>query len=436
MSAFELPCNGWAALVEATRATPRFQATQPTHTNDSHRLGALVLAVKAGRQHAATAPIPPHYPKPRRKSSLEFAAAWHIALSPLTTLDSLTHFHLRCEPFGCYIYVFSGWDLNMVETRSPGVSLPEPLKPQMPTIQHAFSISSRRFQKRARVAVVLALFFIGVSTFVSAFHLQSPYFLLLAYRVNLVTTIASGLFLAAGGIRLYRIFRGPERIWFGSRALAERTLSLSWRYAVAGAPFAMPGAGQDDTDLRFHQELNNAADEATEGGIHYSKPRGIKDIDVITEWMRQTRIKSLPDRCKIYAEQRIRDQEHWYAKREAENSRAATFSHWMLFAIEILGAALAALNALALLNLDLVGVAGAIAAGVAAWVQFNQFTELASAYGAMAYRMASYRDRCLNNAMPWTNERWAAFVGEVEDTLREENGSWRRIVQQGATNNP
>lgn len=323
--------------------------------------------------------------------------------------------------------------------------LPEP---KMPTIQRAFSKSAGRFRKIASRTVAVALIFIGVSTVASVFHAQSLKVPLLTYHVNLATGIAAVLFALAGLIRLYRIVLAPDRIWFGSRVLAERTRSLSWRYAVAGAPFPLTSASPDNTDERFQKALDAAAGEANKGGIRYRKPRPQDEIRVITDWMRRTRAKSLDDRQSpndlrslddrhtVYATERILDQQSFYERRERENSRAAAISQWLLFIIEVVGAVLAGLNAFAVLNLDLVGVAGTVAAGVATWVQFNQFTELASTYGAMAYRMAGYRERCLSMAALWTEDRWAVFVGEVEDALGEENGAWQRVVQKGANGNP
>ena len=304
-------------------------------------------------------------------------------------------------------------------------------KPEMPTLSRQFSNSARFFQRMSRALVSIALVLIGISTLASAVHSLIPHFLLLGYQVNYATAIAALFFLIASLIRLYRIIRRPERAWFGSRVLAERTKSLVWSYAVAGAPFLRSGAPVEINE-KYQQALNDAASEAGQGGIRYHTPRKGQEIQVITAWMREIRAKDLDERRGIYAKQRIRDQENYYSTHEREYSRKAVIWQWVLYGIEFAGAILAALTALAVIPLDMVGVVGTIAAGLAAWVQFNQFTELAGAYDAMAYRMAGYREECTDNATPWSEERWVKFVEKVEGALDEEHGAWRRIVKEGA----
>lgn len=334
----------------------------------------------------------------------------------------------KMASLGCLAWMSTGWDETMATNQEAQRRFPQPV---MSTLLRQFSKNSRRYKTISQWAVGLALVLIAISTAASAFHVQSPHFTLFDHSLNAVTTGAVVCFLAASFIRLYRIARGPERIWFSSRELAERTRSLIWQYAVAGGPFPRPVNGPDNADTHYQHLLDKIAVEARDSGVRYRTPHATTGIHVITDWMRETRAKNLMDRRAIYATQRIEDQEGFYITREHEKSRAATISQVLLYVIEIVGAVVAALNAIGYIQLDFVGVAGTVAAGVAAWVQFNQFTELAGTYSAMAYRMAGYRERCLRETTPWTEEDWAKFVSEVEDTLSEEHGAWRHIVQQG-----
>ena len=312
---------------------------------------------------------------------------------------------------------------------------PKPPKPGYSTLSREFSSSALGYQWRSRVLVALALAFIGVSTLAGAVRPLFPHFPLLTYQVNYATAVAAILFLFASSIRLYRIIRRPERIWFGSRVLAERTKSLAWSYAVAGARLPLSGA-PETINTQYQEALNEAATEAGQGGVRYHTPKGKADIQVITSWMRETRAKDLGERRRIYAERRIKDQEDYYSKNERKYSHRAAIWQWVLYGIELAGAVLAALYALAIIPLDLVGFIGTAAAGLAAWVQFNQFTELAGTYDAMAYRMAGYREECTDDTTPWTEDRWAKFVEKVEGVLDEEHGAWRRIVKEGAKDVP
>lgn len=307
----------------------------------------------------------------------------------------------------------------------------QPPKPGYSTLSREFSSSARWYQRLSRVLVALALILIGLSTLASAARPLVPHFPLLTYEVNYATALAAILFLIASSIRLYRIIRRPERVWFGSRVLAERTKSLAWSYAVAGGRFPLSGA-PETINAQYQEALNEAATEAGQGGVRYHTPKGKDEIQVITSWMRETRAQDLGERRRIYAERRIKDQEDYYSENERKYTFRAAVLQWVLYGIEFAGAILAALFALAIIPLDLVGFVGTFAAGLAAWVQFNQFTELAGTYDAMAYRMAGYREECTDNATPWDETRWATFVERVEGVLDEEHGAWRRIVKEGA----
>ncbi|HZC05898.1 MAG TPA: SLATT domain-containing protein [Ktedonobacterales bacterium] len=317
---------------------------------------------------------------------------------------------------------------------APGSNSVTSSTPLSSSLARGFSKQSGRFQTIARVAVGVALVCVTASTVASAFHTVSGSVRFAGFDLNIATSIATGLFLIAIAIRLYRIWRNPERMWFGSRVLAERTRSLVWRYAVAGEPFPLlDGVPAEQTDRAYQHELDGIAKEAESGSVLPLLPRN-EPPKVFTEWMLHTRAGSLEDRRKTYAAQRIQGQVDFYNNRAHQNQQAATLTQWLLVLIELTGALLAALNAANIVSLDLVGVVGTVAAGVTAWVQFNQFSALANVYNGMVFRMTAYRERCESNATIWTEERWAEFVSDVESTLATENGAWQRIVQQGLTN--
>lgn len=304
-------------------------------------------------------------------------------------------------------------------------------KPEMPTVSRSMSANSRFYKKVAVRALFFALLLTGVSTIVSAFHGVVGRISVLNFQINLTTGIASVLFLGAVGIRLYRIIRNPERIWYGSRSLAEQTYAVNWDYAVGGKQFPLPDERPAATEQRLHSALDQATQEATEGGIFLL--RGIKPDDhaqVITPWMRGTRGKPLDFRRAVYAEHRIKYEEDHYRVRALQNYRSLVVAQWFLVIIEVLGATAAGLNAVGILSLDLVGVAGTIAAAVTAWTQFQQYAALTGAYSAMQFRMAGYYERCTSDATVWTDANWAMFVAEVEDALAAEHSAWKSLRER------
>jgi hypothetical protein len=309
----------------------------------------------------------------------------------------------------------------------------EPTKPDYPTLSRAFSLTAQRYQGRARWVVGLALSFLALAALLSVFRRQTGSVSTFGYHINVVTGVASALFLLAAGIRLYRILRQPERLWYGSRALAERTKSLAWRYMVGGLPFPLANDDAVKTDAAFNKKLDEAAAEGSDSGIPYRRKPDQQRITYITPAMHAIRASSRDARRALYADKRIANQQHFYERREAENSLYAALAQWLLVLIEVAGAVLALLTALNVIDLDLVGVTGTVAAGVVAWAQFNQYNALATTYRTMMYRMTGYYEQSVMAERTWSEDEWAVFVDEVEKTLGLENGAWQQIVQRGSS---
>jgi hypothetical protein len=137
--------------------------------------------------------------------------------------------------------------------------------------------------------------------------------------------------------------------------------------------------------------------------------------------MRELRARSLAERRDAYRAERIEDQRQWYARRSAGHGRSVARWSVLLATLEALGLVAAVLNAVGLLNLDLPGIAGAVAAGGLAWVQTRQHQQLATAYGIAAQELAEIACRI---DWPETEPEWAHFVDEVEEAISREHTLW------------
>jgi len=95
----------------------------------------------------------------------------------------------------------------------------------------------------------------------------------------------------------------------------------------------------------------------------------------------------------------------------------------MLFA-EAAGLTAAVLKAAGLIDLDLLGVFGALASAFGAWSQMRQHRKTATIYRGTASRLASLAAQG-TEGLP--AEQWPAFVAEAEAVLAEEGGAWRSL---------
>jgi hypothetical protein len=82
----------------------------------------------------------------------------------------------------------------------------------------------------------------------------------------------------------------------------------------------------------------------------------------------------------------------------------------------------AVLRAASVVQVDVLGLAGALTAAGVAWVQTKQHQTLASAY-AVASQELSDIDSRVNQ--PSAEREWAHFVDEAEQAISREHTLWR-----------
>jgi len=80
------------------------------------------------------------------------------------------------------------------------------------------------------------------------------------------------------------------------------------------------------------------------------------------------------------------------------------------------------LKADGVIGIDLLGLAAALAAAGAAWVQTKQHQNLATAYAMAHHELATIGSRVRHAN---TEEQWASFVGGSEDAISREHTLWR-----------
>ncbi len=222
-------------------------------------------------------------------------------------------------------------------------------------------------------------------------------------------------FLVALGAESYILAARPEREWYEGRAAAESVKTLAWRYAIGGNPFAAsvpPG----EADQLLLQRLDDLLFDLASLAIPPVGPS-----DQITNQMRSLRLSPYSDRKQAYAEGRVREQRDWYGRRARENDRSAHLFLTLSIAFEIIGVVGAALKAMAILDIDLLGILAAAAAGLVAWSQTRQYGLNARAYSIASHELASISSELRD--VP--EERWAEFVGDAEEAISREHTLWR-----------
>jgi SMODS and SLOG-associating 2TM effector domain 3/SMODS and SLOG-associating 2TM effector domain 1 len=240
------------------------------------------------------------------------------------------------------------------------------------------------------------------------------------WEINWFSFAGAALLLAAAIVELYILRDRPDRRWYEGRAAAESAKTLGWRYAVAGAPFALDATSQRQTDRLFIDRLEEILTDLDDLSFD---PRH-STAQQITPAMRELRASPLDQRKAAYETQRIQDQLDWYANHSARHERQARHLTWAVLAFEILGAIGGLLLALRpdLPVANVLGVAATAAAAVGVWLQAKQHHTLARAYAVAAQELSSIR-----SLIGWqeTEQYWSRFVDEAEAAISREHTLWR-----------
>lgn len=279
----------------------------------------------------------------------------------------------------------------------------------LPALQRAASRSSQAAQRRYLQLTGAQLVLLALGSLLSVLVWQRG-------DINVAALLAAVAIVFAGVFRVQARLSQPTRTWYHGRAAAESAKTLAWRYAVGGDPFPVE-LTEAEADHRFADRLTEILIDLD----NHSLEIGEEDEE-ITGWMRSTRALALGDRRATYSQGRIAQQRSWYRDKAAWNSRRAN----LLGLITLLFEAVAVIQALAkatgLINVNLIAFIATITAGIVAWMHTRDFHTLASAYTVASRELAAISSLIKHQE---TEEDWAAFVNNAEDSISREHTLWR-----------
>ncbi|MEH1165684.1 DUF4231 domain-containing protein [Micromonospora sp. CPCC 205539] len=228
--------------------------------------------------------------------------------------------------------------------------------------------------------------------------------------------VAGVAFLVGIGVTIFFLVTRPERTWYEGRAAAESIKTLCWQYSVGGGIFGLSN-GQGATQL-----LLLRLREVVEA-MKTTELRAVVSGSQVTEQMTLLRDQPLSVRRATYLHERLDGQIQWYSDRAISNR--ARVKRWFAAAIsfQLAGALLGMIKAFGIAEVDLLGVAAAIAAGISAWVQTKDHQNLSESYALAAREIALVRtmgDRQVDE----DELAWSRFVDDAEQAISREHTSW------------
>jgi hypothetical protein len=282
---------------------------------------------------------------------------------------------------------------------------------QFPALYRAADHSATVGQRRFLVAIRFQLFSLVAAAVFGSFSLN-------AGRVDAAAICAGGALGTALVTEVFMLTVRPGRHWYEARAAAESAKTLAWRYVVGGQPF---DRDRDEGEHAAERLLLRRFTGITTSLRDFA-PVPVPGTDgQVTAAMRKVRAQPLEERRRQYLVGRINDQRTWYTAKAALNERRTAQWSVGLAAVETLGLIAAVLGGVRLINFDLPGIVGAVAAAGVAWLQTKQHQQLASAYAVAALELADVAERV---DWPRTEAEWAHFVDEAEEAISREHTLW------------
>jgi SMODS and SLOG-associating 2TM effector domain 3/SMODS and SLOG-associating 2TM effector domain 1 len=243
-------------------------------------------------------------------------------------------------------------------------------------------------------------------------------FTIVAGSVDASAIVAAGGLAMALVTEVYLLTVRPDRQWYEARAAAESAKTLAWRYLVGGEPFGCDVKDDEGVDLLLLRRFS----EITTGIHSFAPIPTLEEECQVTATMRSIRALSLDERKQHYMSGRINDQRIWYVTKARYHERRGAQWSVAFAAMEALGLIAAVLNAAQLVDLDVPGIVGAVAAAGIAWLQTRQHQQLATSYSIAALELGDIVSRA---EWPRTELEWAHFVDESEEAISRETMLWR-----------
>jgi len=211
------------------------------------------------------------------------------------------------------------------------------------------------------------------------------------------------------------IMRRYENEWYDGRAAAESAKSLTFKYAVGGAPYGADNPSARDT---YAEALSAIVVELRHLESAVETSPDLPDLGELD----QLRRADLPDRQAAYRAQRIEEQRTWYTNRARDHRRNGHRWQAVMITSYVAGIAGAVLKGLGVIDFDLLSLFATLAASVAAWLTAVDYMRITRAYEFAALELGQVSGRSSDAA---GEDEWASFVADAEQTMSREHTLWQ-----------
>lgn len=289
----------------------------------------------------------------------------------------------------------------------PTEPVPEDSLPQLYRAADEASLQGQRRYKnltRARLLLVVAAAALGVTSW-----RVGP------GAINVLGLVALVAFFVALLIEIDLIRSRPDKTWYDGRAVAESVKTLSWKFAVCAEPFAAAIDMQRAVKV-FCAEMDKL--RARYPSLSLQPTEG----EQVTSWMSDLRKSSFKKRKQAYIDLRLADQQRWYSGKARRYRSVGARWRSILISFEAAGMVFALVEALTMLDLAFTPLVAAVIAAAVAWLQIQQYDQLAEAYSTAVADLASALTKV--NQASAKESTWALEVNDAEEAMSREHTLW------------
>lgn len=218
--------------------------------------------------------------------------------------------------------------------------------------------------------------------------------------------------------RIWMALKKYDHVWFSCRAIAESVKSESWRFMMKVVPY--DNVSDSEAEYNFIRRLHEILHR--QPSIVMKLTSALQNGEQISDFMKQIRNKSREERRDFYTQNRIHEQNVWYASKASWNQNKESFwlfiSWVMPFAAIIIAIIFIVFTDFNILPVGIITTAGA---GAMTWMHSKSYRELSQSYSLTAQDLSLLETQA--NTVTAEAEI-AELVSDVERTISKEHTMW------------
>ena len=205
--------------------------------------------------------------------------------------------------------------------------------------------------------------------------------------------------------------------WFDCRAVAESTKTATWRFMMKAFPFE-DDSNAETTFISMIRDIRESKQHISSVLAVYRE----SEDQLISNSMRDMRLKTTRARNSIYLKSRLNAQKVWYTKKAHDDATWELRWFFATMSLQVF-ALISAISQFALSwSVNLVPIFMTTAAALIAWNQMKRHGELAHSYTVVAQELEEIQ--ALSAGAPDEHD-FSQLVNDVEYAISREHTMWR-----------